>query len=63
LAGFPTRRGRTAVLGFSLLLGISLELLQMAVGGREASLFDEIANLLGLSLGTAAYAATRRRLF
>jgi VanZ family protein len=60
LAGFPNRRGRAAVVGFSLLLGICLELLQMAVGGREASFLDEAANLLGLLLGLGAHAAATR---
>jgi VanZ family protein len=53
------RPGANARLAISLILAGLLEWLQSFVPGREASVFDGVANLAGLALGIAAALVVR----
>ena len=55
----PNRR--IAIPVFALLFGLAIEGLQGAMNlGRHADPLDLVADLVGVSLGVAAYFATRR---
>lgn len=47
---FNTFGKRIVIFIFMLLLGVSLELLQAYIPGRDASLYDALANTAGLAL-------------
>ncbi|MFN3598095.1 MAG: VanZ family protein [Rubricoccaceae bacterium] len=59
LAAFPAAPARVLLVG--LLFATGTELLQAAMGsGRMADPYDIVANVVGLGLGTAAFAVRRR---
>jgi VanZ family protein len=43
----------SAIIGFAALFGALLEVYQSTLSGREASVFDALANLLGAVAGVA----------
>lgn len=47
---FDTLGKRIIIFIFMFLLGVSLELLQIYIPGRDASLYDALANATGLAL-------------
>ena len=61
ILAFAPHRRRLAALGFLFLLGAALEVLQGIVGGREASVVDQIANSAGILLALAGLAWLQRR--
>jgi VanZ family protein len=60
MAAFVDPRRRILALVFLFLLGGAIELAQGYFGGREASVFDQLANTLGILLGAAAFTWTLR---
>ena len=51
---FRSQGSPLLVLLFCLLLGVSLEYMQLLVSGREASIADGLANFIGVTTGALA---------
>jgi VanZ family protein len=55
LVVFKSRRASILVVLFSLTLGIVLEFLQSFISGRDSSIADGMANLIGVIFGAGVY--------
>ncbi|HET6443008.1 MAG TPA: VanZ family protein [candidate division Zixibacteria bacterium] len=62
LMAFKSRRAAVVIILFSLSLGITLEYLQQFISGRDPSVADGLANMLGVLAGMIFYWLMRIRI-